>query len=513
MSSLFRTIFFYIILFFLYNASLKSLASQDLFQIQIALETIIQKEMKKRAVSALQITLFQGKKRVHRNYGYLDTQQEIPLDENTLFQVGALVRPLTTILVLKNLGNDLSAKELSNFLPRPLEKSEKYKFNVGQILNLTSGLVFFKEKSRETRSSETLFLETLQWKFKPESLIQDAPQGYAYLEKVIEAKKKETFLELLQKEIEGRKLKNTFVLLQNKKQKENLGAGLAGVSVYLSRKKPKKTQPYYFTMPTPKIAFPVANSLYSTSKDYAKFLGSLWEEAEKAKKPLPLLLFQESFSYDPVLGGTAYGWYFHKPVWYNGVDNYKESLVFYTESYLPGYSALAFVDKKTGYGGVIFINKNDLHFLRKIRSYVYDAFGIMNLDLKYSSKQSFHDIENAYRPIANLPSNREYLNFLNDVQIRDIDTSLELSNVFEKKVFVNLYPLEKDLFLVRGDVKMDGWRILFKRDAENQILGFDSDLVRYNRISKFFTAYALFIFFAFVLALPFFIFIILYIRS
>ena len=188
-------------------------------------------------------------------------------------------------------------------------------------------------------------------------------------------------------------------------------------------------------------------------------------------------------------------------------DLYKESIVYYAESSLPGYSALAFIDTK-GHGAVFLANTNDLFFLRTLQRYAYHLFGIMNLETEYSfsqvQAQKSKDFQGSYRPLGPLPENYRFLDFLNELQIRHTDKGIELSSFFEKKVSVHLFPLKKNLYIARGAASMDGWRILLRHDKEGNTIGFDTDLLRYERIPKLLSAPSILIGLSILAGLPIF---------
>ena len=187
----------------------------------------------------------------------------------------------------------------------------------------------------------------------------------------------------------------------------------------------------------------------------------------------------------------------------------------YIESSLPGYSALAFISS-AGYGAVFLSNKDDLFFLRILQRELYHLYGIMNLDREYPAPQ-FTDEERAdwkasYRPLSILPEKYAWLAFLNELQMRPIAQAIALSSVFEKEIFVRLYPLKKDLFIARGIANMDGWRVHLRRDTEGQISGLDTDLVSYKRVSKFLSAQSILIALGLLAGLPLFLALFYFIR-
>ena len=498
-----------------------ALRAQDLKRIAKDIEKSIEEEMPKASIPGLQLVLFNSKGRfLERSYGHADAKKKKRITSRTLFQAGALVRPLSAYSILsflKKREGDLQsalskairkkAGGLSLKNPYP-NKAARW----GQLLGMTSGLPPSRLgvilKSDEKEKSRQKILEEgslLRLKFEPGTQIQIAPQGYVYLAQVIENISGKSFPFLAQEEIEKKiRLNHTCILLEYCSQKEELSEGLLGL------------KSSYFPAPQVKVIFPAAASLFSRAQDYARFLLTLWREAKSEPNSPAAYLLQKHFQYNPELGGTTHGLFFSRPVWYTKEKDYKESLVYYIESSLPGYSSLAFLSSQ-GLGAALFINKDDLFFLRSIQRKIYHLYGIMNAEKEYPApdftREEREDLWASYRPLSLLPGKYRWLSFLNELQMRPRPEALELSSVFEKEVFVRLYPLRKDLFLARGLVNMDAWRLRLVRGPQGNISSMYTDLASYRPVPKLFSAQSILLVLGFLAGLPLFLLLIYVIRK
>ncbi len=493
--------------------------------------------MHKRSIPGLQVTLFTPQSLLQRSYGHADAVKKRQVTKTTLFQSGALIRPLSAYTALKYFPKKVREGPLPRRVgPYSLQNSFVSPVHLGHILTMTSGLPVYREgvvlvqknnvpKQNFKITRENLLIQSLKIQSLPGTQIQAAPQGYAYIRELVQNKQKENFIELVQKQIKTIPLSQSCVLLkacpQLELQPQRLSEALTGI------------RQRHFPVPKVDFLFPEADSLFTTSHDYATFIVWLYRQSEKAKlsqrkitdNNSPASYFfsdRFSFSYDKKnLGGSSYGFYYSRPIWYEKkeikkeVGSYlykkKESTVYYIESSLPGYSALAFIHEK-GYGAVFLVNANDLFFLRVLQRYVYHFMGIMNLKEGFNQNTAGKqpepvDFEASYRPIGSLPKQYSTLHFLNELQLRQTENGIELSSFFEKEVFVNLFPLKKDLYIARGVVEMDGWRLLFRRDFEKdgEIVGFDMDLLRYERVPVLLSAPSILIYMSVLFALPLFI--------
>ncbi len=487
--------------------------------------------LEKRAVPGLQLTFFGPGFWRERSYGYASQNKKEKVGPQSLFQAGNLVWPLTAYVSLLSLWEKRQGSEsLERFLASPvpvLDPAQTHKgaaavlsyvqnkavkkgegLALGHLLNMTSGWPPAPPYIRSADTASPSIRQALYAQSKPGSEIGISSYNYAYLAQISEALRGEAFPVLFQRRLQKIGLMRSCLLLKYCTKPYRLAEPLTGLQMKQSRKAKTKAKSRYFPMPQLHFPFPAASSLYSQSREYARFLLRLWKKAKSDTASVEALFLQKHFQYDKDLGGTSYGLFFHKPVLYSvdgGAAHLRTSDVFYIENSMPGYAGLAFISKG-GQGAVLLSNKNDLFALYEIRSHLYALYGIANSENELREiapkAEAAQELQGYYRPVNVMPKLYESFDFLNELQIRPVGNVIELSSLLEKENFVRLYPVRRDLYIARGAVKMDHWRLLIRRDEEGEIIGFDTDLARYERKALLFSAWSIVITLGLLAALP-----------
>ena len=492
-----------------------NLLAESLENIASKLDIIIEKEMKAKSIPGLQLTLFNPQGAIQKSYGYADQKRQKKVKLNTLFRLGSLRHPLNAYAILNYLKKENT--DLAKAIQKPvaMEVGELKLINSlpenktlvrwSHILGMTSGLstppkLFILKENITIPMKKALRQKAFYITTIPGTKIKIAPQGYAYLAEIMRSKEKLNLSSLIEVLLKREGLSEICITLKHCKSSLELNEAQTSLksnkkTVGAKAKKLKLINSFYFHAPKFDFVFPNSYSLFGNSKDYANLMLKLWKKAKKNPKSPAAYLFHKHKQYDPELGGTGLGFLFTQSTWLKAKskNHLEHGSIFYVRSSLPGSSAIAFISEQ-GHGAVLLINKNDLFFLLKLQRYIYDFYGIFNLDNKYQKSIIEDDgLVASYRPDSILPENYSYLNFLNDIQIRYSEEKIELSPVFEKETILNLYPIKKDLYLARGVAEMDGWRIRIRRDKKGDIIALDSNLLRYIKISKFLSAQSIFI--------------------
>ena len=480
----------------------EGLALPDLSLSMSKLEETISSEMKKKGIPGLQITLFQPNLQITRSYGFLNASKNDKISPDSLFQSGNLVQPLMAYLILREVQKHTATYNPSLEMGLP----NQIKVTLSDILSMTSGLPIYldgivpvrKHKTPITRKDalqKSLVIKTL-----PQTEIQPAPQGYAYLREILIHLYKQDILRQAHLEMKQNGMNHSCIQIQECSHPQRISKPLVMV---------KNSA---FHAPPIDILFPSAHSLYTSSEQYSRLLRNLWKKAKSDSSHPAALLFQEHFQYHPDLGGMSLGFSFSRPLWFGSQDPsrkkqpYKEATVFYIQSSFPGWSSLAFINKANGSGAVFLINTDNLFFLQLLQSNLLQIYQLMSPEIKVKELnhiQSNHNkINGFYRPHPILPQKQNFFSFLNELQIRRRPDMFEISSVFEKKIGLRMYPIENKFFLVYGNADMGGWRIAPEKNSSGEITGFFGDLAHYNRIPLFFSTRMILIFLGSLALLP-----------
>ena len=513
----------------------------------------------KRANPSFQITLFNKKENLNFNYGHADASSLKKIDSESVYQSGILIRPLIAYSILKlleqkketidglsleNLGKSPFTSLVIPFKTHQIEKKIPIRFylknqypKLRHFLNMSSGLPLSKiniypkdgpQPKEETIANDLIFNEVAG------AHIQESPFSYKLAQDIIEKLTQKNLLEEVHKELKRLEIFKFCIerysyLCPKETIQKNLAQPLIGISQLKKKKKGlqlEKDEPLtsmkikYFPVTEVENFIPLT-SLYTSSQAYAKLLQKLWSKAFIKNEAIAQILFEPSFQYHPYLGGAGNGFFF-KNIANRNLNTSIEAKnlfaqktknrLFYSSSFLPGYSSLAFI-ADSGEGGVIFTNMDDPFFLFEVEKLILDFFQLSHIKMKTNENlnqiQDIKELVGAYKPLHALPKKYDIFDFLHEVQIRIHNNTLELSNVFEKEILIHLLPIKKDLYLIQGPVEMNGWHLHVRRDEKDRVIGFDTDLRSYNKISKFFSAQSFIIYMALVLASPLF-FAILY---
>ena len=480
----------------------EDLALPDLSLSMSKLEKTISLEMKKKGIPGLQVTLFQPNAQITRAYGFLDSSRNDKISPDSLFQSGNLVQPLMAYLILREVQKHTATYRTSAKMSLP----NQVKVTLADILSMTSGLPTYRDgiipvgrhktpMTRKDALQKSLVIKTL-----PQTEIQPAPQGYAYLREILIHLYKQDILRQAHLEMKQNGMNHSCIQIQECSHPKRLSEPLVTV------------KDSFFHAPPIEILFPSAHSLYTSSKQYSHLLRNLWKKGKSDSSSPAVLLFQEHFQYHPNIGGMSLGFSFSRPLWLGNQDQsrqkrpYKEATVFYIQSSFPGWSSLAFINKADGSGAVFLANTDNLFFLQLLQSHLLQIYQLMSPEIRVKELnhiQSNHNkMSGFYRPHAILPQKQNFLSFLNELQIRRRPDMFEISSVFEKEIGLRMYPIENKFFLVYGNADMGGWRIAPEKNSNGEITGFVGDLAHYNRVSLFFSTRMILVFLGCLAALP-----------
>lgn len=173
---------------------------------RFAAETLAAKTAAGLAVGILR----DGRVQMVRGYGFSDLENEVPVDERTVFRIGSVTKQFTaaSILLLAERGKLSVDDPLSKYLP---EFDRSRKVTLRQLLNHTSGIRnytadgFFKRAAREDRTTDELvrFIGGLDplYQFEPGAAWSYSNSGYILLGAVIEKVSGQPFDQFLRSNI------------------------------------------------------------------------------------------------------------------------------------------------------------------------------------------------------------------------------------------------------------------------------------------------------------------------
>ena len=174
------------------------------------LDSIIRKNLEQQRIPGAAVAVVhEGRVIFSQCYGYADTQNKVPIAEDTYFMVGSLTKSFTALAVLKLIEQgkiDLNA-DIKNYIPdfsiKNLDGSET-PITVNHLLTHTSGLMidYYIRRTGEKKQSNTDLLSQLREEylcFRPGSASKYSNIGYRLLGIMIERVTGERFENYLEK--------------------------------------------------------------------------------------------------------------------------------------------------------------------------------------------------------------------------------------------------------------------------------------------------------------------------
>lgn len=515
--------------------------ASDFVRIERELKSLTPELMRKHGVVGAQIHLF-GQPQAGRDrslaFGFQDADRTVPVQVETLFQASELVRPLTAYLLLDLIQSEARATgsnldtAIQQLMPRlpdfPVRGAEEFTgqiktvgsgsaggfdpetsapFSAYQLLTMTAGLPASRDgliRAELKRPDADLFLrERLKLTHAPGDLIAIAPEGYAYAGKYLESVRGDGFETQLLRLLRDRfGIRDACVNRANCPEPTRVAHGTVHSGSYVFLQEP------------PHILYPSSDSLWISAGQYARFLSAAVRRP--AGDPVAAALFEPVRRSDAELGGRAMGFQVLRagPEGEPSLQQKAPGAIYVLEGRQPGFASYAFV-AADGRGVVLLCNSNERFFIREMVSYLYDRFGLLEKsppDPDAAALELARELEGSYRAQATVPAQESLFAFLTDVRIRAGAQRIDFGGVFQKEASVQLYPIAPDLYLARGRVTMDGWRVKVRRDADGSIVGLDSDLVRYDTVNPLISAWAILMYLGILTSAPVLLFMLFIIR-
>jgi CubicO group peptidase (beta-lactamase class C family) len=176
------------------------------------LDSIIRKNLEQQRIPGAAVAVVhEGRVIFSQCYGYADTQNKVPIAEDTYFMVGSLTKSFTALAVLKLIEQgkiDLNA-DIKNYIPdfsiKNLDGGET-RITVNHLLTHTSGLMidYYVRRTGEKKQSNTDLLSQLREEylcFRPGSASKYSNIGYRLLGIMIERVTGERFENYLEKKV------------------------------------------------------------------------------------------------------------------------------------------------------------------------------------------------------------------------------------------------------------------------------------------------------------------------
>ncbi len=487
------------------------------------LEALAPELMRKHGVVGAQIHLFgdaAGAADRSLVFGHRDAQREQLVTPDTLFQAADLVRPVTAYLLLDLLETQRRAAGAGDFATAvnrrlaalaefPVQGAEDSSdsdatlapFSAYELLTMASGLPASRDGlirgELERPDAKAYLRERLALTHAPGELFAISPEAYAYAGEYLSQQSGEGFDARAPRILRERFGIRTACIERTQCSE---AATLADGTVHSGK--------YVFPLDPPHVLYPSADSLWISAGDYGRFLKQVVRRSTGGD-PAAAGLFQPLRRSAPGLGGHSMG--------FQALRGQQSVALYSVEGRQPGFASYAFVTPG-GRGAVLLCNSNERFFIREMVSYLYDRFALLeknppSVDAK--ALDAARQLEGSYRARATVPARESLFSFLTDVRIQVGARRIDFGGVFQKDAGVQLYPLESaqpDLYLARGAVTMDGWRVKVRRDSDGDIVGLDSDLVRYDRVHPLASAWAILMYLGMLTSIPVLLFMLFIIR-
>ncbi|MFB7120717.1 cyclic peptide export ABC transporter [Bacillus tropicus] len=196
------------------------------------IQSIVNDHMQKGEIPGLTVVIVDEKGIVYNgNFGYSNIEQETPVTDQTLFELGSNSKAITSLGVMKLVEEEkISLSDpVQKYIPwlEMFYKNKKMKITIGQLLHQTSGIPFNTIKDIPEDSSEDALentvrnLDGIELDHEPGSKFLYATINYDVLGLVIEKVTGETFEEYMRNRIlEPLNLTEIYALTENLKNKE-----------------------------------------------------------------------------------------------------------------------------------------------------------------------------------------------------------------------------------------------------------------------------------------------------
>ena len=450
-------------------------------------------------VYAFRLTPGAGLREASLSFGFAHPRTESAVVDATLLPAGELVRPLVALGILS--GNQDPAGPVRSpaagiALPEGLQ--------LQHLLSMTSGAASaetgYAAPNRRAPALGDYLTRNLRFLNEPGVEFRHSFANYALLQHVLAGED----VRLL----EARLRERVFVPLGLDATVLVPGDGTASAHGMV------RSGRYYFAL-ADDTSIPGANRLFVSARSYGRFLRTVAFQGPLRGGPSPAALVQPAFAFDDRLGGSALGFSYLRAL--------DGRLWFRQESVIPGSTALAMLVPGVG-GAVVLAVPSEPAFARDLLALIQtqlfaDVFSRKEISRRKLTpvfpappsfvpvavgpiRAQFGELEGLYRPEGAVPNRQRLLAFMNDTRVAiSSKHGLELSGVFQEEAAVELLPLQKDLFLARGNARMHGWRVRVVRDGV-RVIGLESDGMRYRRVPTLLSFWGITFMMAFAFVIP-----------
>lgn len=470
--------------------------------------------LKKYRVAGVQATLFDP--HAHNNlemgmYAPGDTSSlkaaeagpALPVAVDTLFEVGELNRPVIAVALIEALARKLNlsyaqAAQLQfKALPAitqtaliknlPLQISQQPDFlelRIVDVVNHTSGLPLSRPRILGPASVSSIGYDAKDFQpiYAEDSAgmaIRQSAAGYALLFAALQTIAPGTVSQII--------LKNKGLYTERPTCVKESICKLARPMVRAAER--------VFWMDHQDGILSVSDTMLGTAGGVAAYLSNFMKRTQAAGSAEHTLL-ERRFQYHPDLGGMVAGLHYLRL--YNARG--QETILYTMDSRRPGFSAVAFVTTD-GRGLVLLSNSDRIELLYYLMHGIWQEMNLIPRELPVAMPSEEMTFFGSYRPVGMVPDAQFYLRFLSDITLFEVHGRLEMQSVFQKKTGAFLWPVpdKPDLFLEYGPAPSHGWRLRAIRDTEGDVIALESDLLRYERVSRFASGWAIIVYLALVL--------------
>ena len=478
----------------------------DYARLKRDLQSLVPALLREHRIAGVSLVVFSNDREVALSFGQADADGLAPVQSTTRFQAADLVRPITAALVLEQSDGLISGPVVTQpDLPR-LERS----ITLEHLLCMNAGLRASRDgilPDQAPQPDRAAYLEErVIMDASPGSAYAPSPESYAFLGAWLETRANGGFEDIAARFFRRRSMQFSSVT----RSEENVAVGLEAAGAR------------FFPAPQTHLLYPAADSLWTTAEDYMLFLRWLYRESRRSASPWRVMLdAQFGPRLAPELGGMGAGFQVLRPAKITGFAAPGVDHFFRIEGRQPGYSSVAGITPD-GRGAVVLANTQDSAFLRRLNRFLFERLDMTapppTSPISEETRRSFlaldlDRMEGSFRSVRATPASSGWFGFLNDLRLRvDPEGRLELGGVFEKETVIHLYPIGPDLFIARGDAAMENWRVKLRRDSDGNVVGLDTDLVRYDRTPMYLSAWAYIVYAGLLVASPVFVLLVYMIR-
>ena len=509
-----------------------------------------------------QIYLFSPKSELYKIIIPEQTRQN---KKSSWMQAGDLLQPLLSLFFLEHfykqennhlkLTKLLREEDISKALPKlpfTFTIKENIAITLHHLLSKSSGMRientrFYVSLDQDKMDPLDFLKKQLHISQIPGSLYTPNPYVYAYLKELWKSQNSNnapnsiSFQDAFDRYIQ----KNWLSSFCIGKCKEDLLANLIPPVICIKEHcfswQTSLQEQFGIKSPTDNLIFPDISSFYTSAYAYATFLKQIIEtnskessfenKSHKLKRLMAKHLLEPKFSYDPKLGGTSYGFTFHKTSCHSCKQENK--MLYRIHSTRSDHTSLAFFTDHS-WGAVILINTNQTSLLQEIANKIYVSYGLLDplptldktlndlfspkqekqtQEIKENTKVQIADWEawdGFYRPKQTLPYFLSWLNFLHEIRIRVIlkDSYIaQVEGLFRKEPMFFLQKIkgEDEIMLARGNVTLNSSRFMAVKNERDKIIQIKSDTLLYNRVPVYLSAWATILYISLLCFSPLFI--------